>query len=133
MFKVRPYTKDDFQMINSWWVIQGEVAPTLAMLPEESTFICEFNGLPLTCITVYLTNSMEFCILDNFVGNPGYANLMRKEASALVISHAEKFAKDFGYKSMLCFAIKDKLKQYYPKFGYVKRCDNLTSFNKELV
>lgn len=73
-------------MIQSWWKLQNEFPPTLEMLPEESTFICEHNKIPLTAITVYLTNSLEFCMLDNFVGNPEMRGDLRKQASGLILS-----------------------------------------------
>lgn len=133
MFKIKNYTNNDFKLILNWWVSQNEFPPTEDMLPEESTFICEHNGIPLTAITVYLTNSKEFCMFDNFIGNPKFPGALRKEASGLIISHAEKFAKELGYKSIMCLATENKLKNYYQGFGYIKRLDNISSFNKELV
>ena len=133
MFSIRKFVRDDFEMIQSWWTKQNEFAPTLDMLPEESTFICELNKVPMVAITLYLTNSKEFCMLDNFVGNPDMRGNMRSEASRIIINHAEQFAKELGYKSITCLALKDKLKEYYQSFGYTKRFDNVASFNKELV
>lgn len=133
MFKVRNYTEQDFSMLNQWWVAQDEFPPTKEMLPKESTFICEQDGVPLVSITLYLTNSKEFCMLDNFIGNPKMRGEIRKAASDFIIKYSEVIAKELGYKSILCFATKPKLKEYYPTFGYMKRCDNIASFNKELV
>lgn len=132
-FKIRNYTDSDFEMIQSWWTKQNEFPPTKEMLPEESTFICEYEGVPLTCITVYLTNSLEFCMLDNFIGNPEFSGEKRREASGRIIGWSEVFAMTKGYKSIMCLALKDKLKEYYQTFGYTKRFDNVATFNKELV
>lgn len=133
MYIIRPFTKNDFEMVQAWWKKQDELPPTLDMLPQESTFICEYNNSPLLAITVYLTNSKEFCILDNFIGNPEMTGKPRKDGSALIIEFAEQFAKDLGYRSMMCMAFKDKLKNYYQSFGYTKRFDNVATFNKELM
>lgn len=133
MFSVRNYTAKDFEMVHKWWTQQNEFPPTKEMLPEESTFICEHEKTPMVAITVYLTNSKEFCILDNFIGNPDYSGNLRREASEIIVNFCEIFAKELGFKSIMCMAIKDKLKEYYPKFGYTKRMDNVATFNKELV
>lgn len=132
---IRNYKEQaDFEMLKSWWIKQDEFPPTKEMLPEESTYILEIEGLgPIVSITLYLTNTREFCILDNFIGNPDFSGPARKEVSEIIISHAEKQAKELGYKSIMCMALKDKLKDYYQTFGYVKRFDNLATFNKELV
>lgn len=132
MFSVRNFKQVDFEMLQNWWKTQDEFPPTREMLPEETTFICEHNDLPLVSITLYLTNSKEFCMLDNFVGNPELRGDLRKEASALIISHAEQLAKKLGYKSIMCLALKDKLGEYYQSFGYKKRFSNVLTFNKEL-
>lgn len=133
MFNVRNFNKSDFEMIQTWWKTQNEFPPTLEMLPFESTFICELDKTPMVAITVYLTNSKEFCMLDNFIGNPEQRGNLRNEASRVIISHSEQFAKDLGYKSMMCMSLKDKLSEYYQSFGYIKRLNNVSTFNKELV
>jgi len=133
MFNVRKFKQTDFEMLHNWWKIQDEFPPTREMLPEESTFICEFNEIPMVSITVYLTNSKEFCMLDNFIGNPDVPKDLRKEASSLIIAYSEQFAKDLGYKSILCMSLKEKLSNYYQSFGYIKRLTNVSTFNKELL
>lgn len=132
MFSIRNYNQDDFSMLLKWWILQNEFPPTKEMLPEESTFICEYENIPLVSITLYLTNSKEFCLLDNFVGNPEWKGILRKSASREIIKHAEKVAKELGYKSIMCMAYKPNLKEYYPSFGYTQRLDNVSTFNKEL-
>lgn len=133
MFTIRNFKGNDLEMIQSWWKAQDEFPPTMEMLPPESTFICEVDDMPLVAITVYLTNSLEFCMLDNFIGNPEYSNNLRREASTFIVKYAEEFAKDMGYKSIMCLALKDKLKEYYQTFGYTLRFENASTFNKELV
>lgn len=132
-YQIRQFEDSDYDMLRSWWIDYKEFPPTREMLPKETTFIIENNKTPLVAITLYLTNSMQFCMLDNFVGNPQFKGAIRKEASKLIIAHAEKVAKQAGYKSILCLAINEKLKEYYPTFGYKKYCDNISSFNKELI
>lgn len=132
MFNVRNFKKQDFEMVKKWWKDQNEFPPTLEMLPEESTFICEYEKFPMVAITLYLTNSKEFCMLDNFIGNPEIPKGLRKDASALIIDYAEKFAKELGYKSIFCMALHDKLSKYYQSFGYQQRLTNVSTFNKEL-
>jgi hypothetical protein len=129
--KIRNYKQEDFEMLQSWWKMQDEFPPTRDMLPEESTYIVEYAGNAVSAITLYLTNTKEFCILDNFIANPLFSG-DRRGASKMIIEYAEQQAKILGYKSIMCMALKDKLKDYYQTFGYVKRFDNLATFNKEL-
>lgn len=127
---IRLFKKDDYELIRSWWIKANEFPPYQEMLPEESTFILEIDNQPKMCLTVYLTNCKFFAYLENFIKDPEFKN-SKNEVNQL-LEHAEKFAKDKGYKVLFCLAYKDKLKKRYEELGYKNTLNNLSSFVKEL-
>lgn len=131
MFLVRPYEADDYLMIASWWREHQEIGPTEAMLPVESTFIVEQNKMPVLCATLYLTNTKEFCIVDNLVANPNVKE-KRKHAVEVMDEHLVMVAKKLGYKKLLCMTEKPVLKKRYMEFGFMPTLENLTALIKEI-
>lgn len=128
---IRLYNKNDYQMIKGWWVDSNECPPLEDMLTEDSTFILEMHGKARMCISVYITNSKAVAYLENFVKDPGFKD--SNACSKILVEHAEKFAKDKGYKYLMCLSYKEKLKSRYEKLGYFRTLNNLSSFCKELV
>lgn len=131
MFLVRPYEADDFLMITSWWREHEEIGPTEAMLPLESTYIVEQNKVPVLCATLYLTNSKEFCLVDNLVANPNVTE-KRMKAMDVMDEHLCMVAKKLGYKKLLCMTEKPVLKKRYMEFGYNPTLENITTLIKEI-
>lgn len=129
--KIRHYQKEEYYNVLSWWEQHEECAPTKDMLPEESTFILEENGIPWVCITLYLTNSKEFAWIDNLVANPAIKK-SSKEAVNTIVEHVEKFAKNKGYKKLFCMAIEDKLGKRYQELGYNMTCNSVKTFLKDV-
>jgi hypothetical protein len=131
-YSIRSFSKTDYPMIKEWWTSQNEIAPTLGMLPEESTLILELDDKPSLCLTVYLTNCKEVAYLENFVGNPLIKSKERKQASQFIVDSGINFAKTLGYKRILCFTNVDKLKNRYKELGMSESLTNLCSFVKEV-
>jgi len=119
-------------MIQSWWAAHNEVAPTAGMLPPESTFILELSETPALCVSIILTNTKEYCYLENFVGNPAIDRKERFEASGILSDHVSAVAKTLGYKSLICSAYKAPLEKRYEELGFTKILTGLTSFGKSL-
>ena len=126
---IRNYSPSDYQMLCDWWKIYCEPAPYPACMPEESSFVLEINNVPAYALTVLLTNSKEYAYLENFVGNPLINN---KEGAQMIANYAYSFAKDKGYKRVIAFCYKDKLKKRYEELGVIKTLDNLSSFVRSL-
>ena len=129
---IRPYTAADYPIIDAWWQFYSEIGPTQEMLPEESTYIYEDRGAPVLCVTLYLTNTKEFCMVDNFVRNPGFKDLHRKQAITELLAYIENKAKGMGYKKMLCMGYRDKIKNIYRDLGFVSTLNNVETFIKEV-
>jgi len=127
---IRLFNKNDFEMIKMWWNDAQEMPPTIEMLPEESTFILEVNNEPQVCITVYLTNTNYVAYLENFIKNPNLKD--SKEYTKKIVEHAENFAKQKGFKILVCLSYKEKLKQRYQDLGYINTLNNLSGFAKEV-
>lgn len=131
MFLVRNYEPDDYLMIVSWWKDHKEIGPTEEMLPVESTFIIEENKVPVLCATLYLTNTKEFCIVDNLVANPNHKE-KRRRAVEVMDEQLVMFAKKLGYKKLLCMTEKPVLKKRYMEFGFKPTLENITALIKEI-
>lgn len=127
---IRFYTIYDYPMISSWWEKANEIGPLESMIPIDSTFILELNGIPTLCVSLYLTNITEYCLVENFIGNPEIKGVERRAASHTLLRHLEHFAQDKGYKRLFCLAHKGPLKTRYSELGFTMTDDNVASFCK---
>lgn len=132
MFNIRPYKNSDYEAICSWWKAADELPPTLDMLPLETTFIMEIDGQAALCLAVYFTNTKELCYLSSFCGNPEFKGEKRKEAAQKLMDAVCGFAGAFGYKNVLCFAYKDKVKKRYEEMGFTPTLSNMTGFCRKV-
>lgn len=134
MFTVRPYNKKDFPAISRWWSEAQEIGPTEAMMPEESSFIVEseFNEL-IAAVTVYMTNTTQFAMVDNLVGNPTFHGKYRKDAISFLQSYIEKWCVDHKYRGILCMAYRPSLVKRYEELGYIQTLSEVTTMLKPLT
>lgn len=132
MAKIRNYRKDDWAMIESWWKASGEIAPLPAMMPPESSFVAELDGVPALAVSVYLTNTPEVAYTENFIGNPEVRGDGRRLAALALSDHIAKFAKDMGYRRLLCMTEKPKLMSRYIELGYEPTMSGLTTLVRRL-
>lgn len=131
MCVIREYRDSDYEMLRSWWEVQGEPAPTRNLIPKDSTFILEISGDPILSISAYMTNVKGMSYLENFIGNPQYKE-DRSKHSSIIVEHAVTFLKNKGYERVVCFSYKDKLKKRYEELGMKKTLNNLSSFVREI-
>lgn len=129
---VRHYTPSDFPLISSWWIAHGEPGPLPSMLPPESTFLLEMDGIPALCVSLYLTNSSEVAYIENFCGNPELDGPARRSAAPHLVKYIENFALSRGYARLFCLAHKEPLKRRYEELGYTRTLDNVATFCKSL-
>jgi hypothetical protein len=133
MYNIRAYKKSDFPVISRWWSEQNEVGPTELMMPEESSFIVESEfAEPIAAVTIYMTNSKQFCLVDNLVGNPTFYGQYRKDAIAHLQSYLEKWASSKGYLSLMCMAYKPQLTKRYEDLGYMQTLSGVTTMIKNI-
>ena len=130
-YKIRNYKKDEYAMILGWWNDCQEVAPLPEMLPEESTFILDVNDQPTICVTVYLTNSKTFCMVDNLICNPAFRDSkLRRKAVEVMNGYVDCFAKEKGFERILCMTEKNALKRRYMELGFRPTLDGVTTLIK---
>lgn len=131
--KIRPYTPADFLMISRWWQLASTTGPLETMLPLDSTFIAETaDGQPALCTTLYLTNSIQFAMVDNLIANPELTLDTRRKSIAVMQAYLDNFAKQLGIKSLLCFCENQALKQRYVEIGYLPTLHNVTTFIRSI-
>lgn len=134
MLEVIPYSEDNhWGKVVSWWFAAGQPNPERAALPENSTFVLTVNGKPSACITAYLTNSLEFAILDNLVASSELKKgPARKLAIEYLIRVAEEAVKKAGYRKILCMASNPALARRYGELGYKVTLENISTMIKVL-
>lgn len=122
---IRPYTHNDFKMIQSW----HKESPEKEQLPLESSFILEKNDVPVVCISVFLTNT-NICYMENMIANPEIKD--RKDATKAIMEHAWNFAKDKGYKYAVGFTKHESLAKRHLQMGWQKKFNNIIILGQEL-
>lgn len=130
-YTIRQYKDSDYSMIKEWWTSQNEVAPTEDMIPKSS-FVLEVDSEPVVSLSLFLTNVPGMCFFENFVGNPLKKGEIRKECGKAIMCHVADVAKKMGYKRIVCYSHKEKVKKRYEDMGMIRTVNNLSSFVKEL-
>lgn len=128
MITIRAYKDDDYEMIKTWWDRAGEVGPLPGMMPLDSSFIASIDGIPALAVCLYLTNTREISYVENFIGNPVMKSLKRREATIVLLDHITRFARDLGYKRMICMSEKPVLAQHYKSIGFTPTLSGVTTF-----
>jgi hypothetical protein len=128
--RIRPYKASDYQMIRSWWAHYKEPGPLPSMIPLESSFILEIDNIPALMICVIITNVKEYCLLENFVGNPLIDNEKRRNNALELIEYVTIFTKQLGIKRLICMAYKTPLKKRYQELGFTEVLDGISTFCK---
>jgi hypothetical protein len=129
---IKQFKPSDYEMIASWWTSYNEPAPVQGSMISDGTFIMEINKTPALCLTTFLTQSKEVAYIAGFVKNPKFKDINLEPEGKLLWDHCFKFAKDKGYKRVICFSVVSKLADKYERFGMRKTYNNLNSFVKEL-
>lgn len=129
---IRNFNTSDYPMVLSWWKNAKEIPPSINMLPEDSTFIIEYEDKSVACLTVYLTNSKEISYFENFVKNPNIEKDISKQMTQYLVEYVCEFTKTLGYKRIICMSYKEPLKKRYSELGFFKTLDNISTLVKEL-
>ncbi len=132
--QIRNYKDEDFKMIAKWWTDVNENGPLPGMMPEESTFILEWDGVAIAALTALETNTKGISYLEGYIGNPmkGLASI-RRELAPMLWNHAFKYLKDKGFERVLCVTSHEKLVTRYEQLGMTKLSSGYTALAKELV
>lgn len=114
---IRSYEHRDYEMVKSWWHSHNLPAPTVDMIPEDTSYIIEYEETPLACISWFGTNA-SFALIDNLVANPDFQGALREVMVDELIWYVETEAKEEGYNKVFCFTEKEKLADRYRSIGY---------------
>lgn len=129
---VRLYNESDLPMLKSWWKTFESHPAWEDLLPKDSTFVVEHNGIPVASMCLYLMNVPIAAMMENLIANPEVEKSLRHEAVNFLFSHIENVAKEKGYKTIVLFSYVEKLKQRYEDLGYSRTLENVTTFAKKL-
>lgn len=130
--RVRNFQISDYPLLLSWWKIYDQGIPTLEMLPVKTTFVIEADNLMLASVTIYLTNSEQFAMIDNLIANPDIDEELRRESIHKLCLFVDSYVSDRGIKSILALSTKEKLTERYQAYGYLPTAFGLTSLIKKL-
>ena len=128
---VRNYRDSDYDMIGSWWAHYKEPFTTRDVIPTDTTFILEYGGAPVACITLFLSNSKGYSSLEGFIKNPEYKDIPRA-ITGYLMEYACNVAKNLGYKIVALATREDRLVERYKENGFKITMTNATTMIKEL-
>lgn len=129
MFTFKKCEDLDFAILKDWWK-ESHILFNIDSIPD-STYIVSRNGLPVISGSLFLMNCPNGCMVENVIANPCLKG-NREGALEFLFENLEQIAKDKGYKSLVIFSYKEKVKDLYTKLGFMKTLDNVTTFCKEL-
>lgn len=132
MYLIRPYTHKDFAMIDKWWEISTNQHIFEGVMVEDGTFILEIKGVPALCLTTLLTQSKQMAYVSSYIKNPLFKGINLESYGHILWNHCFNYAKDKGYKRILCMAEFEQLKNKYERFGMKRTLNNIATFAKEL-
>jgi N-acetylglutamate synthase-like GNAT family acetyltransferase len=101
-------------------------------MPADSSYILEIDNKPALAGSLYYSNSENFCMIDNFVGNPDLAGAERRAATRKFLDRAEALAKERGYRRLFCMTTQDGPVEYYKRLGFQVTGQGVTTLIKEL-
>lgn len=133
MFTIRQYTEEDFPLLNSWWMDWEKTPAWKELLPEESTFIVEYENKPIASACLYLIFGVQnAAMVEHLISDKHSDPVVREEAVDLLVSYMEQVAMQCGYKSLVCFGYNEKVKDRYKELGYQETLQNVSTFSKRL-
>jgi hypothetical protein len=114
---IRPYRPEELDQIQVWWKERDEVPPTADMMPADSTFIVEVDGVAAAHISAILTNCKAMAYLENLGSNPALPKAQREAAVSAAVDHGMAFIQQRGYGAAIWFSYKPKVTEIYRKWG----------------
>ncbi len=114
---VRSVKKNDYKHINKWWEKNGDIPPTLPMLPNRGLggVVIEKNNKPVAAMYLYLTNS-SIGYIGNAIANPDYKGRDRFELITRLIDECVRRAAAVGCSAVWATSLSK---------GIIKRCEKL--------
>lgn len=114
---IRNFKPSDYEIVASWWKAVGETPIPQKHMPEETTFISEYEGVPVISVCYFATN-VDIALVQNFISNPSISKEIRKKHSDAMSEYMEKHCKENGYNILLGMTNKEKLSNRYKELGW---------------
>lgn len=133
MNKIRVFDATrDYNEVCRWWAEAGEPRPPLEIIPR-TTFILENNvSAPWICLSLIQFNVSQVAWSAGLVSNPDLPREGRKEAVKQLWDFVAGYAKNLGYKSLMCVAPRESLEKRYKEMGFMPTYRNQTFMVREL-
>ena len=96
---MRPYIKEDYDMICDWWAAHHRSIRPMHYLPKCGV-ICEINSKPASALFLHMDNSCGMCMIDHAVSRPKLSLANSMLAFKHSISCLRKVSREFGYHSV---------------------------------
>lgn len=126
--EIKQFKPENYELVKSWWDFYKETVPELKMIPETS-YIMYSNDKPILSVSLFLTNS-PLAWVDNYIGNPEFKGLHRKECGKLLLNHLEEVSLKHGKDRLFCMSVKEKTSKRYIELGFTKTASNIETFIK---
>jgi hypothetical protein len=120
----------DYDLVCSWWQHYEMPFPRLRDIPFN-TFIAELDELPALCLSVVKTD-VSHATLENFVAHPELESPLRRDAAKALVEHAERVARELGFRGLFCLAPNAGLNSYYETFGFRTTAAGMFTMVKEI-
>ena len=115
-FEIRLVKPKDLIPMSEWWRLHKLQPAQVEDFPNDSSFIICSDGIPMASIVAYLTNG-EFVFLEGLIVDPRLDKRMRKRVVEELVFYCYGFAKNRGYKRVLCMTSNEKLAKRYTELG----------------
>lgn len=129
MYTIRKYNKEqDLELICSWCKSYDLPDTVRTNIPEDTTYILEYENQPIMSACLYLTNCKNFSFIENAIKDKKINKDITSTGLNILFSYLENKARELGYKMTFIMADsdKDKLKNKYMNMGYTPVIKNIT-------
>lgn len=117
--KARTLLKQDYNMLEKWWLGWGWPVVSKDILPDNGTggVMIEHEGKPIVAGFIYWSNS-GMCWFDWVISDPKGNKRARPFAVKFLIETVEKMVKDAGKKCIMSISRSNSLLKIHKKLGW---------------
>ncbi len=130
MFEVKPYTKDDYEIVSQWWKQWDWEGIPEAFLPENGLIVTH-DDIPVCAAFIYKTDTPIYWI-ENYISDMEADKVIRSDALDLLILSCIEKAKDMGAKVAMSSIKHNGLGKRLEKSGFVVSDKNMTAYMRGL-
>lgn len=136
MYTIRPYNKNqDLELIYSWCKSYGLPDTVRTNIPEDTTYVLEYNNQPIMSACLYLTNCKNFSFIENAIKDRSIDKNVTEKGLEILFSYLESKSRELGYRMTFIMADShlEKLNSKYFNMGYKVAIPSITLLCKGVV